>query len=316
MTDPDWLPVLGRALSGAAGIGAAGIGAVRIVGRSPLAGGYSSPGVERIDLDVDGCAVAVVLKRTTAVEVAAMRAVAVVGGVARPIAIGPDWLALPHIDGPPLAEETPVPDAVWEVLARVHAHWWRKRPRGLPVVDGAWWARLCDRTLVAVRGAAARTGDDAVAAAEFAAAERALSAWRADPRILAALALLPRTLVHGDPHRGNVLIGPGGGVLIDWGAARVAPAALDLAVLRAQGATVPAAYDELLAELTAGASTSGVVDRAWADAHVNIQYLGFAADHRGSARVTEMIDTAARALVLLGAALPTPPRAGLPAPPS
>lgn len=202
-----WLPAVERALGGPA----------RVRGRAPLAGGYSL-GVERVDLDVGGRAVAIVLKRASAVEVAAMRAVAVVGGVDRPLAIGADWIVTRHVEGPSLVDGAPVPAAVWEILARVHAHWWRKRPRGLPVVDGAWWARLCDRTLVAVRGAAARTGDEA-----FTAAELALLAWRANPPILAALAVLPRTLVHGDPHRGNVRVGPAGAVLIDWGNARVAP---------------------------------------------------------------------------------------------
>lgn len=245
-----------------------------------LAGGYVSDAVQRIDLDVDGRAVAVVLKAASPVEVAAMRAVAVVGGAPRPLAVGSGWLVMPFVDGAPLADGAPVPDAVWEVLARVHAHWLRKRPRGLPVVDGREWAALCDRTLVAVRGGLARTGD-----AAFADASWALGSWRTDPRILRALATLPRTLCHGDPHRGNVL----GDVLIDWGNARVAPAGLDLAVLRAQGAVVPALYTDLFAGGSPG-------EQHWADLHVNVQYLGFAADHLGPARVAEMVAAGAEAL--------------------
>jgi Phosphotransferase enzyme family len=238
------------------------------VGRATLAGGYVSAAVERIDLDVDGRAVPVVLKAASPVEVAAMRAVAVVGGVAGALAVGPGWVVLPFVDAPPLADGAPVPDAVWDTLARVHTHWYRKRPRGIPVVDGPWWAALCDRTLVAVRGGG------------YADAERALLAWRADPRILHALATLPRTLCHGDPHRGNIL----GGTLIDWGNARVAPAGLDLAVLRAQGGEPPAGHPEPAGE------------RYWAEVHVNVQYLGFAADHLGPAAVAEMVATAMRAL--------------------
>jgi hypothetical protein len=245
---------------------------VRVVGRTPLTGGYVSDAVERIDLDVDGCGLPVVLKGASPVEVAAMRAVAVVGGVTGALAVGPGWVVLPFVDAPPLADGEPVPDAVWDTLARVHAHWYGKRPRGIPVVDVAWWAALCDRTLVAVRGGG------------FSGAERALLAWRADPRILRALATLPRTLCHGDPHRGNVL----GGTLIDWGNARVAPAGLDLAVLRAQGAEVPPHHPERAGE------------RHWADVQVNVQYLGFAADHLGSARVGEMVRSAEDALARLG----------------
>jgi hypothetical protein len=162
---------------------------------------------------------------------------------------------------------------VWDTLDRVHAHWHRKRPRGIPVVDGPWWAALCDRTLVAVRAGLARTGD-----AAFADAAQALESWRGDRRILRALATLPRTLCHGDPHRGNIL----GDTLIDWGNARVAPAGLDLAVLRAQGAD------------TAPHDAPG--ERDWADVHVHVQYLGFAADHLGAERVAEMVATAAHAL--------------------
>jgi hypothetical protein len=117
---------------------------VRVRARSPLAGGYATAGVERVDLDVDGRRVSVVLKEAGAVEVAAMRAIAVVRGIDGPraLAVGPDWLVLPFVPGSPPADGVAVPGAVWETLARVHAHWWRKRPRGLPVVDAAWWGRL------------------------------------------------------------------------------------------------------------------------------------------------------------------------------
>ncbi len=210
-----------------------------------------------------------------------MRAIAVVGGIApQPLAIGPDWLVLPFVDGPPLGPDEPVPDPVWRTLARVHAHWRGRRPRGVPVIDAAWWAALCDRTLVAVRGGSARTGER-----EFADAERALVAWRADPAITGALARMPRTLVHGDAHRGNVLGRGEEAVLIDWGNARVAPAALDLATLRAQGGVPPADHPR-----------PALLEQDWADVQVHVQYLGFAADHLGAARVGEMIATAAAAL--------------------
>lgn len=281
--DDAWLARAGRALGGPP----------RIVERTPLTGGYVAASVERIVLDVAGRTVPVVLKSASPAEVAAMRALAVVRGVGpKPVAMGDGWLVLPFAQGRPPSDA--VPDAVWETLARVHAHWWRKRPRGIPVVDAAWWAGLCGRTLTAVRAAAARTGDPA-----FAAAERALLSWRADPRIGAALAILPRTLVHGDAHRGNIL----GGTLIDWGNARVAPAGLDLATLRGQGEPVPAAYRGLFDELCPGARPPGTLERSWGDVHVNVQYLGFAADHLGAARVTEMITMATRALVDLDTVL-------------
>lgn len=282
---PAWLDATARALGGP----------VTVSGRTPLAGGYVSSGVERVDLQVDGRAHRVVLKQATLAEVAATRAVAVVTGGPRPVAVGADWLVLPFVEGPPLAADGPVPDAVWDLLARVHAHWLGKRPRGLPVVDAARWARLCDGTLVAVEGASRRTPDPV-----FDAAATVLREWRTDPSIRTALALLPRTLVHGDPHRGNVL----GTTLIDWGNARVAPPGLDIAVLRAQGGD-PDRYERTFAQLTGGGLPAALrpVQEAWADVHVHVQYLGFAADHLGTARVAEMVANAQRARGALGAVL-------------
>jgi hypothetical protein len=265
LADTAWLPLLTRRLGAS----------VRVVARAPLTGGYVAASVERVDLDVGGQPRTVVLKAARPVEVAAMRAVAVVAGLPRPLAVGPDWLVLPFVARPPLAPTDPVPQPVWRALAAVHAHWLGRRPRGIPVIDAAWWAALCDRTLVAVRGGLARTGER-----EFADAARALQAWRTDPAIVAALARMPRTLVHGDAHRGNVL----GDTLIDWGNARVAPAALDRATLCAQGAVPPPWYPE-----------PPPLERDWADVQVHVQYLGFAADHLGAARVAEMVDRAAAA---------------------
>lgn len=284
------LAAAGRALGGPA----------TIVRRHPLDGGYASAGVERLDLEVAGRIHPVVLKRATGAEIAAMRALAVVPdhhGL-RPLAAGPDWLVLPFVDAPALAEGAAVGADVWDALARVHAHWLGKRPRGLPVVDAAWWARLCDITLVAVEGAARREPHPA-----YDEAAGALRTWRADPRIRGALAVLPRTLVHGDPHRGNILAGSDGAVLIDWGNARVAAPGLDLAVLRAQGSPAPAAYTARFAELAGGGLPAALhgIETAWADVHVHVQYLGFAADHLGPARVAEMIGNAAAALADLPA---------------
>jgi len=73
-------------------------------------------------------------------------------------------------------------------------------------------------------------------------------------------------------------------VLIDWGNARVAPAALDRATLCAQDAMPPSWFPEPPAP-----------ERHWADLQVHVQYLGFAADNLGAARVAEMIDRASGA---------------------
>jgi hypothetical protein len=272
---------------------------VAVTARAPLAGGYVAAAVERVDLDAGGRPASVVLKRARASEVAAMRALAVVAGVDRPrlLATGRDrygpWLVMPFYAGPALGGRE-VPAEVWDLLGRVHTHWHRKRPRGVPVVDARWWwGMVTGHALPAVRGARDRTGD-----ARLTEIVELLEAWSTDARLRTALVLLPRTLTHGDAHRGNVLLAPGGAVLIDWGNARVAPAGLDVATLAAQGAAAPPAYapPDLAPELRE-------VERLWARVQAHVQYLGFAADHLGAARVIEMVETAARALDELGPAL-------------
>ncbi|HZG90987.1 MAG TPA: aminoglycoside phosphotransferase family protein [Pseudonocardia sp.] len=276
--DESWLPSVRR------WVGAP----VTVLGRRDLAGGYVSDAVRRVDLDADGRRLAVVVKRAGTVEIAAMRALAEVPGVPAPrlLAAGPDWIVLPFYSGSPPADGVPVASEVFDVLGRVHTHWRDRCPPGVPVVDAGWWARLCEWTLVAVRGGLARTGDP-----RFAATADALDRWRTDSRIAAALDVLPRTLCHGDPHRGNLLAGPDGTVLIDWGNARFAPAALDLAVLAAQDASPPPGHPD-----------PGPLATAWGTLQAHVQYLGFAADHLGPARVAEMTATAVRALTTLGRA--------------
>ncbi|WP_219419102.1 aminoglycoside phosphotransferase family protein [Pseudonocardia nigra] len=298
--DTAWLAQVGRWAGGPVTVGH----------REPLAGGYVSAQVERVTLDASGRAVDVVVKRASATEVAAMRALAVIPGLERPrqLATGRDaeseWLVLPFYAGPGLGADAEVPAEVWTALGRVHAHWHRKRPRGVPVVDAAWWrTTVRERTLPAVLGAGERTGDPL-----FPEVAALLEAWATDSRLLAALAVLPRTLTHGDAHRGNVLLAADGAVLIDWGNARVAPAGLDLATLAAQGAPAADAYAAAVANATPPPELREV-ERLWAQVQVHVQYLGFAADHLGSARVAEMVQTAVTALDALGPALDAARRA-------
>lgn len=293
--DDVWLPVLGRRTRTS----------IAILGREALTGGYVSSAVQRVDLD-DGRSV--VLKAARPEEIAALRAVAVVVGVDRPrmLASGPDWLVQTHHPGPPAPPDGPAPDEAWTTLARVHAHWRRNRPRGVPVVDPAWWRRLCATVLGSLEGAGA---DEA-----FTDAAAAVRAWAADERVGRALTVLPRTLCHGDAHRGNVLLDPDGPVLIDWGNARVAPGGLDVAVLRAPDPSgpadapphpVPDAYTETLAAGLGRADPPGLVavEREWGTFQAHLQYLGFAADHQGPDRVRGMTAVAAAALDRLGPAL-------------
>ena len=286
---------------------------VGVTGREPLAGGYGSGGTERIDLD-DGSAV--VLKRTGPTEAAAMRAVAVVNGpvrLPRMLASGDGWVLLEHVPGGPLPGGAPVPDEVWRTLALVHAHWRRNRPRGVPVVDPAWWARLCDVASDALRAAADRSGTDADAGPALLDADAAVRAWAGDDRIATALGALPRTLCHGDAHRGNIHTGPHGGVLLDWGNARVAPGSLDCVVLGAPpdgpadapAGAVPDLYRETLHAALGAPDPPRMIaaEAAWARVQAHVQYLPFAAEHQGPDRVASMVRVVSAALDELGGAL-------------
>lgn len=292
---------------------------VRVRGRAPLPGGFASGGAERIDLD-DGSAV--VLKRTGPEEVAGLRAVAVVNGPARlprMLASGTGWVLLAHEPGAPLPDGDPVPDEVWRTLALVHAHWRRNRPRGVPVVDPGWWARLCGRASSAVRAAAERAatapgGGPTGASRELDAAAAAVGSWAGDQRAATALAALPRTLCHGDAHRANVHTGPQGPVLLDWGNARVAPGSVDVVVLSAPpadgpadapAAPVPATYRDTLHDALGAADPPAMIaaETAWARVQAHVQYLPFAAGHQDPERVASMVRVAATALDELGTIL-------------
>ncbi|MFP5020184.1 aminoglycoside phosphotransferase family protein [Pseudonocardia phyllosphaerae] len=304
LPDDDWLGPLAAKLRRP----------VRVASRAALTGGVVAGSVERITLD-DGTDV--VLKtgdrEKNAAEAAALRAVAVVNGpvrVPRMLAHGDDWLVLAHEPGEPLGPGDPVPDEVWRSLALVHAHWRRNRPRGVPVVDPRWWEGLCAQAADALDRAGADSVHDG---ADSGAADR-IGALATDPRIGTALAALPRTLCHGDAHRGNVLRTPGGGILLDWGNARVAPGSLDTAVLAAPpvdgpadapAAPVPEIYRETLHAATGAADPPRMIaaETAWARVQAHVQYLPYSAEHLGADRAASMVRVVDEALAELGAAL-------------
>jgi hypothetical protein len=310
--EPEWLEALRRRCGSP----------VSLVGSVALNGGYASKEVRLYELVVAGRPVSVVWKRTIAREVAALRAVDRVPGIGGPrlLAHGefrPDgdargpgggaWVLMPHHTGTPLTDGEPVPDAAYEILARVHARHRGETIPGLPVVDAAFWRRLClHGALPAVRRAAERDICAAGSVPElYREAEAKLLEWASDEPMLTALSVLPATLAHGDLHRGNILADTDGAVIIDWGGARIAPGGLDLAVLAEQGGVDHERYHRRLAELTGRPLAPALleVERHWALAMGYVQYLGFAADCLGPDRVGVMVNRAARAFNQLGAAL-------------
>ncbi|MFD2081210.1 phosphotransferase family protein [Actinopolymorpha cephalotaxi] len=280
----------------------------RVVRRTPITNGYSSPSVERLDLLIemgDGTAVKrqVLRKHATEAEVTVLRALRDVtdtraSALPRLLADGTDaagpWVVLPFYPGNAPASEADVSDDVLESLAVVHVRHVNATLPGLPVVDGTWWDngfRHVDR----------RLSELLPFASEPAPLHEALDlvrSLRGDPLLVRTPERLSRTLVHGDIHANNILAGPAGAKIIDWGAGTLGPAMLDLANLVAPGSPRFAVYVEAW-EATAGRALDlprANLEYQWATACVNIKYLGFAAHHLGGDAVREMLRRARGAL--------------------
>jgi len=289
---------------------------VEIAPATPLEGGASRASLAALDVVATNAAGAlsrfrVVQKHTGPVELRAMRALAALPdrtGLVRSIGEGTDergpWIAVPfHPGDTPTFDTTPGP--VFETLARVHAHFLAGTAdapllEGIPPIDAAWCHSNCEEMLALL---VQRQREKP----ELDAAIRALEATVRDERIDAALTLLPRTLVHGDMHPGNVILAEDGPVIIDWGNARLGPAMLDLANLVSFDSENYARY--LRARERASAPESDLrlaeIGYAWATAQVNTQYLGFAAVHSPT-HVDRMVGLRTRALQRIGELLDRP----------
>ncbi|GAB1819530.1 aminoglycoside phosphotransferase family protein [Herbidospora sp. RD11066] len=253
----------------------------------PLAGGSVSAGVERITLHLaDGRDIHVTRKRAFAHEVAGLAAAQQVRphatAIPELIASGVDddgpWLVTPFVSGTPLSGEPPA--NLFTSLGRLHAHFHAAPPSGLPVVDAAWWRRLCcEWVLPQVTGRAA-----------------AFVAEAADhPAVARTLERLPATLLHGDVHTGNVLVDGPDATLIDWGSCRVGPAVLDLANLVDRDSAGFQIYLE-----TAGDRIGDVeLGFRWAALQIPVQYLPWTVANLSAEEVGSALDRAERALVAL-----------------
>ncbi|GAA2758274.1 phosphotransferase family protein [Actinopolymorpha rutila] len=280
----------------------------RVVRRTPITNGYSSQSVERLDLIVqagDGSTVelAVLRKHATEAEVTVLRALREVtdpraSALPELLADGTDatgpWVVLPFYSGSTLASEAEVSDDVLESLAVLHVRHVNATLPGLPIVDGTWWDngfRHVDRRLSELLPTAAEP-------APLREALDLVRSLRGDPLLVRTPERLSRTLVHGDIHANNILARPAGSKIIDWGAATLAPAMLDLANLVAPDSPRFAVYVEAW-EAAAGRALDlrlANVEYQWATACVNIKYLGFAAHHLGGGTVRDMLGRARRAL--------------------
>jgi aminoglycoside phosphotransferase (APT) family kinase protein len=298
---------------------------IRAVDVSPLKGGHAGAGVYRLDVHFrlangDSRAVPLVLKNTSASEVGVMRVLREVPGAsALPLTIAcgehvpilgnepVHWFVTPLYEGEHLTFEDEVPRPVVESLARIHAHFCAKQLGWLPRLDGGAVRRALDGALETLAAAQHRQPH-----ALLAQAYAGLAPAGRDPAILAALAVLPVTLTHGDVHPWNIVRLPGErAVLIDWGNALLAPPMLDLANL------VEIDSENWETYLAAWESASGEAmdpDRArlgyhWATVMINLHYLPYSAeqwpqDQDAPAAVSGMVGRLQDAVRALSGLLP------------
>jgi aminoglycoside phosphotransferase (APT) family kinase protein len=246
---------------------------------------------------------ALALKRTSPVEVQAMRALAElapdVPQLPELIASGADgegpWVLLPMYEGDHPPSRLLPPPEVLDAIARVHSHWEGQTSAlsAIPAITPEWWRDLClDYALPRLERQLESRPTDAVAAAIAAVAETA-----DDARIASALELLPRTLVHGDLHAANIVLADPARI-IDWDSARLGPAMLDVAEAAEHGSPGEARYLATRQRLEGRAADPALVTLGyrWAEVQIATQYLHYTAEFRPEAELAAMIRTRARAL--------------------
>jgi aminoglycoside phosphotransferase (APT) family kinase protein len=187
---------------------------------------------------------------------------------------GQAWFVYPYYPGDPLGDEEPIPTGVLKMLARIHARFAGREKEfpDVPRVDGGFFHRAFDAALSALSSKSRL----------FAGETSQLIEARSDQRLYDALDKLPPTLAHGDVHTGNLIrTGSDGAVLIDWGNARLAPGALDLANMVDYGSPEWQVYVSAWEEAAGKAADEDLFELAyrWAVIQVNTQYLPFAVSH-------------------------------------
>ncbi|MBD3942925.1 aminoglycoside phosphotransferase family protein [Microbacterium sp. NEAU-LLC] len=280
----------------------AGAAHVVRVETEPLTGGAVSPAVRRIRVALDtGAGLELVLKTATPAEVAGLRHAQAArdarGVIPELVASGDDFVVLPYAAGEPLGER-PLPNDAVTALAGMHAAFVGERPGGVPVVDADWWhALLVDWAVPHVLEHRGSHGPELIERAV-----RVLQHAAGHPGVGPLLARVPATLLHGDVHGGNVLVGPEGSRLIDWGSSRVGPAMLDLANTPDPDGSVTRLYARARARASAPLEAhEEELGRAWAAVQIPLQYLPWTIAHGPMPAAAEALDRAEAALSALPA---------------
>ena len=265
-----------------------------------LGGGSVAHRVERLRLHLAGGQAPLDLVRKDAPghEIAGLRAAQAVrpraAAVPELVDWGDGWLVTPLAPGSPRDWGDPVPAELFDSLALLHARYQGGAglPAAIPVVTPAWWQRLC-RGWVAPAVQAGRHPPEVTERGRALVGRAARS-----PAAAALLAGLPRTLLHGDVHPGNVIAAAGRATLIDWGSSRAGPAALDLANLVTLDSPETARYARAWQRATGAPPPASVLEDGfrWAALQVPVQYLPWTVAHRPTAAVQAALDEIDRAL--------------------
>jgi len=243
------------------------------------------------------------LKHTSAAEVQALSALADlapdVPQLPELVAAGDDaagpWVLLPMYEGRHPPHRLSPPPEVFDAVARVHSAWEGRTAAltAIPAITPAWWR---DLSLGYLRPNLERTLERRPSAA-IAAAIEAVTTTADDARITRALELLPRTLVHGDLHEANIVVGERT-TIIDWGSARAGPAMLDVAEAAEHGSPGEARYLAERERLDGRSPDPALVllGYRWAEVQITTQYLHYAGEFRSDAELEAMLETRSRAL--------------------
>jgi hypothetical protein len=212
------------------------------------------------------------------------------------VAWGPGWLITPLAAGSPLALDGAMPANLSDTLARLHSRYLGDDglSPAIPRVTPAWWRSLCrDWVEPRLREQAGRHPAETTTRAR-ALVDRAAGLPATD----VLLGELSPTLLHGDVHPGNVLVDDGQATLIDWGNARIGPAALDLANLVTADSASVARYARTREQLTGQPLPAAVIDLGylWAALQIPVQYLPWTIAHRSTREADAVLDQIEQAL--------------------
>lgn len=266
-----------------------------VVAREPVLRGQLTAAKEKLRVVMNGREATVLLKWTSRAEVVALRAAGRVrGATAIPQLLGSgrdsrgDWIAIPFYIGEPAPEETALPDNVVESLAAIHAHYLNSEPLdAIPVRDAAWWKARC--AVPRLRQLARPSLQPII---------EAVQSWASHRMIVEVLTEHPRTLLHGDVHRNNVVVNEGGSRLIDWGGAAYGIPQLDLITPGPPGSRGYERYAATWQALTGESTAALAWWRGYLAATVcsKVDYLTFVARNYGDEAAITRFESAAGAL--------------------